>query len=774
MGAILRKIGADITSRPVTTALILVTIITSSTLLTLALATLINIREPYDQTFKHLNAAHVWLYFDRDRISVRDITRIEALPGIAESTGLMYNVTTQVRIGDTRVWVSLMSTLTQQPDVNRLLVQEGRYLFSQGELLANKVLKDMHQLSVGDVIRITRADGKEVELPVVGLVYDPMWDPYISDLPPQIYLGQETLRELFPDESTWGWSTGLRLTDPNDVDEVIALIEKELHGEVIESYADWREIRESAIFDVQINSVFLSTFSFFAILATILVVAGCVGSIVLSQYRQIGILKAIGFTQNQVLWLYLGQYLILCLTGSMLGLLIGIVLSPLPLKNVVASLSTTFRPSVEVQLVVLTFGIMTMSVVLATVGAACRGAQINTIQVIAVGAEAPHRESSRAAKWAIQLGLPITLALGMNDAFAKPFRSLITGVNLVLGVVGIVFGLTISGTIEAYIADPALLGIVYDAMVTRETLSDQKTRHLLNRAPGVEAYYGELLVDVETFEGQSFQVRAVDGNLSAFPIKIEKGRLFQPNTYEAIAGRGLLDWLGLQVGDEITVHFEDRENRAITWQIVGQYPEPANTGRMLLVSLQPIAHLIESDEPNVYYLKLAANYDRLRLKKILEPTPDSDLSTRFVDQATPDAIVYLQIAVFLLSGILIFIALINVFNTSLLAMKERIKVIGILKTVGMTPTQVISMANITAGFLGLLAAVFGIPVGVIFTRSLLNVLSATYGFSEVSVTLNPLYGVALVPIMVLVSMIGSVIPGRWAAEVSIVDVLRRE
>jgi len=775
MGPILQKIKADIISRPVISALVLITVITSSALLTLALATLMNISGPYDQTFEELDAAHLWLYLDRGRVSRRDVTRIESLPGVAASTSLRYDVVSRAQIGDTRVWVSLRAMPTQTPAVNRLLVQEGRYLAqSEGELLANLSLKDTHQLAVDDVVRITQADGKEVELPVVGLAYDPTWDAYISEQPPYIYLSEQTLREMFPDDSTWGWALGLRLTDPNGIDEMVTLIEDRLHGEVIESYTDWREVRESALFDAQLNFVFLGAFSFFAILATILVVASSITSIVLSQFRQIGILKAVGFTQGQVLWLYLGQYLLLSVIGGLLGLLIGVVLSPLPLKSVAASLSITYRPPMNATFVFLVLGIISGSVLLATAGAAYRGARANIIRSIAVGAEAPRRRAPGAVRWVTNLGLSAVSVLGLNDVFARPFRSFMTGINLTLGVMGIVFGLIINDTVNSYKNDPTLLGIAYDAVVTRERFSDRKARYMLRGAPGVEALYGERRVEVELPDGQSFEIKAIDGDLSAFPTRIEDGRVFRPDTYEAIAGRGLLDWLGLQVGDEITAHFEDRESRPVTWQIVGQYPEPANLGRMLMVNLSPVKRLIRDPEPDVYLLKLSPGYDPVELKQTLEPRPDSDLSLTFVDQAIPGDVIYLQLAVFALSIILISIALINVFNSSLLSVQEKVRTIGILKSVGMTPWQVVVMVNMTAGILGLLAAIVGIPLGLILTKSLMQALSGTYGFGEVSVRLNILYTLLLVPLVVLVSMIGSLLPGWWAAKSSIVQALRSE
>jgi len=779
MNAIWQKIKADITGRPVVSILITITIVAASTLLTLALATLMNIGAPYDRSFQELDGAHLWLYFDRDRIRSRDIERIETLPGVVGSTGLQYSVTSRALIHDTRVWTSLravpVETATDISTVNRLLVQDGRYLsLDQTEVLASKDLNDLHRLSVGDTIGVTRGDGKKMSLPVIGLAYNPTWDTYRNSQPPYLYVSAETLRELFPDEATWDWSMGLRLDDPESVDEMLAQIKATLRSDAVASHTDWRDVRESAVFGAQLNFVFLGAFSFFAILATVLVIASSISSSVLAQFRQIGILKAIGFTHNQVLALYLGQYLILGLIGSPIGLLLGIALSPLPLKSVAASLSATFQPPINVPLVALVLGAIAGIITIATLGSARRGARANIVKAIAIGAEAPHKKPFWGVRLATRFGFPMTFILGLNDISVRPFRSFMTGLNLTLGVIGIIFGLTLNGTLKTYETDPSLLGIVYDAVVTREATSDTRTQSILRRAPGVNAFYSEYLADVETQQGQSFQMRAVEGNLAAFPFRISEGRFFQPNTYEAVAGQGLLDWLGLAVGDELTLILDDREERPVTWQIVGRYPEPVNAGQMLMVSWPTAARSIRHAQPRTYFLKLDPDANTVQLKQYLEPRPEADLNIIFVGQTLPDAVLYLQLAIFALAGILIAIALINVFNTSLLAVQEKLRTVGVLKTLGMTPAQVVAMVNTTAGLLGLLATSAGIPLGLALTKGMLATLSKVYGFGQVNVALNSLYVLLLIPLMILVSIAGSIIPGRRAARLSIVQVLRNE
>ncbi len=361
--------------------------------------------------------------------------------------------------------------------------------------------------------------------------------------------------------------------------------------------------------------------------------------------------------------------------------------------------------------------------------------------------------------------------MGLNDAFAKPLRSFIICLNLTLGVIGLIFGLILNSTIKTYAATPALLGFVYDATVTRQEMSHHRAKRLLQTAPGVEAFYGQQIIEAETLQGQSFKVKAVDGNLAPFPFVISKGRLLQPNTYEAIAGQGLLNWLALKIGDELTVLINDKP---ITWHIVGQYPEPANAGQMLMVNLATMGSVLKQTKPNTYQLKFSPEVNLALLKHHLAPKPESDLNLTLVGQIIPDSIIYLQAGVFALVAILIGIALVNVFNTSLQAIQEKLRSIGILKTVGMTPAQIITMVNTTTGFLGFLATGLGIPLGWGFSKGILTTLAHTYGFGEVHVTLNLIHIILLFPLMVGISITGSYIPSRQAAKLAIVKVLRNE
>ncbi len=269
--AVWAKMAADLRSRRLIAGLVTLTLATAALLLTLALATLLNLAAPYDRAFAALNGAHVWLYFDRAYTRERDVERIERLPLVTASTGLHVSVATRATLRANRLWVSVRALPIQPAPVNRLALVAGRApLPDADEVLAGQELRDIAGIVAGDVITVTRWDGRATPLTVVGLAYNPTWDTYRSTQPPYLYVGEETFRRLFPDESTWDWSLGLRLADPDGVAALLEAIAQQVRPGIIAGHTDWRDVREAAVFGVQMNGVFLGGFAFFAIVAAVL------------------------------------------------------------------------------------------------------------------------------------------------------------------------------------------------------------------------------------------------------------------------------------------------------------------------------------------------------------------------------------------------------------------------------------------------------------------------------------------------------------------------
>jgi putative ABC transport system permease protein len=130
-----------------------------------------------------------------------------------------------------------------------------------------------------------------------------------------------------------------------------------------------------------------------------------------------------------------------------------------------------------------------------------------------------------------------------------------------------------------------------------------------------------------------------------------------------------------------------------------------------------------------------------------------------------------------IAAIVALIAIAGVFNTMLLSTRERVRDTATLKTLGMSPRQVIGMVATSAGFLALVGGLIAVPAGVTLYRMLFDQLSSLGGnitplvfydvFAPWELIAIPLGGI-------IVAVVAAGIPGRWAARTNVVEVLHAE
>ena len=144
--------------------------------------------------------------------------------------------------------------------------------------------------------------------------------------------------------------------------------------------------------------------------------------------------------------------------------------------------------------------------------------------------------------------------------------------------------------------------------------------------------------------------------------------------------------------------------------MVGVYREPADNGQMAIISLRSLRRIDHTAEPDTYMLRLSPNADLGLLRAYLKSRAGDSLTLAVVNTQISDLHQF-RLTMLALSVTLSAIALISVFNSSVLNMRERISEVGTFKTLGMTPAQVVTMALASGGTLGVLAGVIGVPLG---------------------------------------------------------------
>ena len=195
----------------------------------------------------------------------------------------------------------------------------------------------------------------------------------------------------------------------------------------------------------------------------------------LAQYRDIGLLKALGMTPGQVTLVFLIEHVLLALIGGLLGLASALALSPIFLHKITVALNTTATASVAPGPAALLLGGVLGLVAVFTLLPALRGGRVSAITAITQGFAPARTRPAWLARLALALRLPTPVVFGAKDVFAQRGCAVMTISALTLTIVTLVFALSTESTIRNLLKHPELEGEPFD--LTLESQPAERGRH---------------------------------------------------------------------------------------------------------------------------------------------------------------------------------------------------------------------------------------------------------------------------------------------------------
>ncbi len=773
--AVFRKMWANLRSRWFQTTLIFLILVIAAVTSSLALSIRSSTSQVWQRTFDATNGAHMWFIA---RSEEGDLTPLKSLPAVTASTDA-YPVARGFSLSkdNDKYELLILGYPAELPAISKPQLTSGRWLETgkSNEVVLDRSLARNLNINVGEQIAIPTSLGNQ-SFDVVGLAVNTIQGPYPSWSPGLIYVLPETIPLIAPDADSERRSTmlGVQLKDPQAIDAFTKSAIEALPPQTIGASIDWIHVQDVVGFSNDLTTSFLTVFSIFALVAVAFIITNTISGTVLAQYREIGLLKAIGWKPSQVTGMFLVEYLFIGLLASIVGIVISLFLVPLFLAQVAELLNTTAQTSLDPSLFVIVPLAVLGAVTLASLIPAWRGGRIGTIEAITVGYERTPRRPSLLGRIFSKLGFSPVAVLGVKDAFSRPLRATLTVISLTLTIMTVVFTLNMESSIQKYEQNPALLGLHYDLFAARGFVSNDEAQRIFNENQDVSAFYGMRFVSTKAADSsvtRQIQTRALSGDLAKFDI-VQEGRMFSAPG-EAIVGQGLLDMLNLKIGDPLKLKVEDQD---LNLTIVGRYVEPDNGGRMAMYSLDTLNEQVggETREPNLYALKLVDGADKAAVKNALLAASDDQMRVQAVSSSLTSDAADLRMIMWGFSIILLLIGLVNLFNTTSLGVRERQRDFGSFKTIGLTPGQIVRSVAVGMLFLAFLAVVLGIPLGIGVTGVLFDYIGSTIGFGTISAAYNWLWMLVLIPLAVAVTLIASVFPARRAANVQIAEAIRYE
>jgi putative ABC transport system permease protein len=773
MRAVIVKALADLRRRRLQATVIFLTVLLAMAAGTTAVTLMSQTRDPYQIAFDKQRGAHLQVAFNATT-DPRLLGNTPALIGASASGGPYPASNIQFRFGDRKFYVDAVGRENPRGAVEVLSITSGRWPLANDEIVLTRSFSELNKISVGDRIKVTSV-AQIPTLTVVGEAVD--IDEGSADLSSQrAWMLPAALPPLSTPDSSFYLMDYRFPSDPTSAQLQASLdrLKTSLPPGSVSGALNYLLIR--SIFNItnQILTGVLLAFSVFALAATIAIVATLVTGIVISAYREIGIMRAVGFTPYQVVQVFALQIVIPALAACLVGVPAGTLASQPLLANSSHALGLAYTPtfSIGLDLLFLASGLLVVAVA-ATVPA-MRAGLLKPIVAI-TKASAPRGAGGRFLRQAgARVRLPRPLVLGIGDAFARPLRAILTLVTVLLGVATVVVAVGLPRSFVLINNSETGAGN-YQVMVTRSSaFPDSELMRVLNAQPEtarVVAIGGQNVIVPAV--GDPVNTRLFRGDSSRLGYMVVAGRWYSAPG-EVVAPAGLIHDAHLKIGDSFT---GTANGQPLQLRLVGETYDINNLGHSLFMDIATMASVTPAVEPFLYDVTLRSGSDvSTYVRRVAAAEPDL-LDVRASDTSLIAPVKIIDLVLLVLAGVLALIGVGGVFNTLLLNTRERIRDTATLKALGMSPRQVMAMVATSAAILALVGGVVAMPVAVFLHHFLNDVISSSAGNDTppgAYAVFNP-YELVLIPLLgVGVAIAAALIPGRWAARTNVVEVLHAE
>src|SRR5207302_106400 len=322
MTAILVKAIADLRRRRVQAVVIFVTVLLSIGTGTMAVTLMSQTRDPYQTAFQAQKGAHLQVTFN-PKTDPKLLAATPAAIGASAFGGPYLATGLEFKYGDRKYYQNTFGRDTPGGAVEVLKIAGGRWPRANDEIVLTRSFAELNNVPRGAHLRVTSVPQTPM-LTVVGEVID--IDEGSADLSSQhAWVLPAAIPALTTPDSRF-YAMDYRFPGDPTSSQLAGYVDRlraSLPPDSISGSVNYLLIR--SIFNItnQILTGVLSAFSVFALVATIAIVAVLVTGIVISAYREIGIMKALGFTPAGVTGVFTLQIVIPALAACLLGIPAG-------------------------------------------------------------------------------------------------------------------------------------------------------------------------------------------------------------------------------------------------------------------------------------------------------------------------------------------------------------------------------------------------------------------------------------------------------------------
>lgn len=812
MSALGKVVRAGVGRRRVQTVVMVLTTMTAVMASVMGAALVVASRAPFDHAFARQHGAHVGARFDGAKADPARVAATAHVSGVTAAAG-PFAVVSEAARGDGRGGLpptesspmTIVGRASPDGPVDSLTLTAGHWATGPGEIVLAQDERTMVRYLVGERLTFPGLPGDPV-LTVVGTAFSVSQSAEAWVAPAEIAAltrpGTQPSYEMLYRFRQAGSSAAVA----RDRAAVAAAVPPgALTG--AQSYLVLKEAadRKTATF-----IPFVVAFGVLGLVMAVLIIGIVVSGAVSAGTRRIGVLKSLGFTPAQVARAYVGQALIPSAVGIVLGVVLG-DLASVPLLGQTDSAYGTASLSVAWWIDVAVPAGAVALIVAAALAPALRAARLRTVEAIATGRTPRVGRGRYAARLAARLPLARSLSLGLAAPFARPARSAVIGAAVMFGAIGVTFAFGLGssladiqrglnqdqpGQVTVGLYGPPTGGsgappapAAPDSAGSTSTTSGATTSvpvptradpMAVTRAvaaqPGTRGYFSTSFTSATFAEVAGPRtVVAYDGDSRGWgEYQMVAGHWFT-GPGQIVTGRRFLEAAGIRVGGTVILEGDGRQARV---RVVGEALETGDDGMRVMTDAATLTAVGLSVHPDQLHVELGHGTPRrvylTRLNEALRPL---GVQATPQDRDVSGTVVAMDTIITALTLMLMAVAALGVLNTVVLDTRERVHDLGVLKALGMAPRQTVAMVVVSVAWIGAVAGLIGVPLGMAVHRVILPVMGRAAGTripaADMSVYHLPQTSLLAAAGLVIASA-GAMLPAGWAARIRTAAALRTE
>lgn len=522
-------------------------------------------------------------------------------------------------------------------------------------------------------------------------------------------------------------------------------------------------------------------------------------SIMAQQRKQIGIMKAVGGRERQIIQVYLALVMIFGVLALLVALPIGVVGARLFSSYIANLINFDIRSFQAPRWVfVLQMLMALIAPVLAAIYPILHSARITVHAAITdygIALERLRQDDLTGRVVERVRGLPRPVLLSLRNTFRRRLRLALTLIPLAIAGATFIAVFGVRASLLTKIAETVSLYDFHLQIIFDQPYQTSYIRHEAMSVPGVTGTEGwatsiATIVLPDGTLGPTITLLAPLADTTYMHAEIKEGRWLRAADREAlVVGEDLLRELsGYHVGDDITLEIGGRQR---TWHIIGR------TGRTSSAGTGPGSGMFLAFTNYDYIARLQNMRDRSTLLVVQTDRPDSSSQEQIARELeahfkglglmagrvrTISLIVRdMTVRMYVLIGLMLLMAMLlavvgalGLTGTMSLNVLERTREIGIMRAIGATNRAIRQIVIIEGIVIVLISWALGTLLSIPFTQFLSSVVGLTFLKENLPFTF-PAEGVALwLGLSIVIAALASLMPAQRASQISVREALAYE